>query len=115
MQKMADQEQSDFYIVLIMSLCDLTLYETLITLLFERILVRSYKDSKESFAASNYFVISLVRDLFLAGNQQRVRKMLSLCCCLKYLKIQTHDLPCWMKTNYNSCQINGKIKIPHAQ
>ena len=37
------------------------------------------------------FVIGLVPALFLVGNQQRVRKLLSLCCCLKWLKIQTRS------------------------
>ena len=50
----------------------------------------------------------------LAGNQQRVPKLLSLCCYLKWLKIQTHGLPFQVKTNHDS-QKNGEIKLPRIQ
>ena len=49
MQKMVDQEQSDFNVVFTKSLCELKLQEMLIILLSELILVSNHRDLRKSF------------------------------------------------------------------
>ena len=110
---MTDQEQSDFYVVLIMSLRELTLHETLITLLFELILVRSYKDSKESFAASNYFVISLVPDLFFGGKSTEGSK--DVVVLLLPQISENSDTRSALLGENELQQLSNKWKITHAQ
>ena len=60
-------------------------------------------------------IMNIKRLIFVVSIKDVITLLMKLPCCLKMTEIQTQALPCYMKMNCNSCQIDGEIKIQCVQ